>query len=93
MIIVKSQDDLEWFVNDKWSSVEFEPGDKKNAIMDWFYEECEDDVILAAFSAPISGTVLGGSYVAINASVVHTYTAWFRDVGEAMMFKLAWGGS
>lgn len=91
--IIKQVEDLEWYIDDTWSKVEFDPKDRKQAIMDWFYEECEDDIVLASIPDTPSLFVSPGGKQVIGLDSYNTsFTAYFRDVGEAMMFKLTWGG-
>lgn len=88
--LVTNTSDLEWYVDDTWSKVDFEPKDQKKAIMDWLLEETEDEVVLASIPSYQIYSPPGSAYSSMINSAPSA-TAYFRDVGEAMMFKLAWG--
>lgn len=100
--LVKSTEDLAWYIDDTWSAVVFHVNDNKKIIMDWLHNECKYGVVVAQLNEavatlsppPTTSPIKPGSVwgMSLFPSYETVYKAYFCNLGEAMMFKLVWGG-
>ena len=103
ILLIKNPEDLNWYVDDTWSAVEFQIDNNKKAVMDWLHGTCRHDVVVSQLNEVVaSATTPTTTTSVINPGSTWgmslfpryeiVYEAHFSDAGEAMMFKLAWGG-
>ena len=92
--IIDRTDQVDWYVDPKVISFYVDLKDNKREVREWLEEMTTDTVVICGQGhMPRPGTTDNVAFTVFHHLNRHQYRVYFADEKDAMLFKLAWGGS